>query len=148
MTIPILLVFSSENAFVLPSHSDTFLEAVGGPNKASKSIEACLKARRDRMAMHVSYLRSGHIVFQERARAMHMIIERMTSGIEKGKESVIEEDERRKREQEEELREGGLLNSESDVSSVEETSSEDEDVLIEKKDATRRNCCQGCRKTS
>ena len=32
--------------------------------------------------MHVSYLRSGHIIFQERDRAMRMLIENMAKMIE------------------------------------------------------------------
>ena len=78
MTIPVLFVHSSENVFVLPSHVETFLEAVGGMEKSAESIEKCLASRRDRMAMHISYLRAGHVVFEERDQAMRMIMERLT----------------------------------------------------------------------
>ena len=119
--------------FVLPTHAETFLEAVGGADRAAESIEKCLATRKDRMAMHVSYLRSGHVVYQERDQAMHMIMERLTNSIEKGKESTVEEDERRRRDAEEEAREAGLQESDSDVSSIISTSSEDEDAEALKK---------------
>jgi hypothetical protein len=133
MTLPVLLIQSSENVFVLPTHAETFLEAVGGADRAAESIEKCLATRKDRMAMHVSYLRSGHVVYQERDQAMHMIMERLTNSIEKGKESTVEEDERRRRDAEEEAREAGLQESDSDVSSIISTSSEDEDAEALKK---------------
>ena len=66
LLVPTLLVHASENAFVLPAHAEALSEARGGASAAEKTVEGCMSHDRFTPSLHLSYLRSGHIIFQVR----------------------------------------------------------------------------------
>ena len=90
LLVPTLLVHASENAFVLPAHAEALSEARGASG-AEKTVEGCMSHDRFTPSLHLSYLRSGHVIFQERDRAMRMLIENMARCLEPALPVVNEE---------------------------------------------------------
>ncbi len=85
LSVPCIVVQASENALVLPAHAEVLARAIQGPKGGlAKTVGQCLSHSRMSASLHVSYLRAGHAVFQERARAMKVLVESVCQALEPG----------------------------------------------------------------